>query len=82
MTIEPEILVLEMLRRLDGKVDRLAEDLRDVKRRLSAVKEGLAMANRRISAVEEGLAGVNRRRVPALVGRRPDEEARRLDLAR
>ncbi|MEC8793985.1 MAG: hypothetical protein VXX53_09315 [Pseudomonadota bacterium] len=68
MSIEPENLVLEMLRRLDGKVDRLAEDVADLKTRMTAV--------------EEGLAGVNRRRVPAPVGRRPDEEARRLDLAR
>ena len=48
MTIEPENLVLEMLRRLDGKVDRLAEDVADLKTRMTAVEEGLAGVNRRL----------------------------------
>ena len=56
-------------------LDRLAEDVADLKTRMTAVEEGVA-------ALAHGLAGVNRRRVPAPVGRRPDEEARRLDLAR
>ena len=54
MTTEPENLILEMLRRLDGKVDRLAEDVADLKTRMTAVEKGLA-------ALAQGLAGVNRR---------------------
>ena len=42
MTTEPENLILEMLRRLDRKVDRLAEDVGDLQTRMTAVEEGLA----------------------------------------
>ena len=52
MTIEPENLILEMLRRLDRKVDRLAEDVADLKTRMTAVEEGLAGVNRRLGRLE------------------------------
>jgi hypothetical protein len=41
MAVEPENLTVVFLRRLDGKMDRLGEDMRDVKERLIAVEERL-----------------------------------------
>ena len=61
MTTEPENLVLEMLRRLDGKVDRLAEDVADLKTRMTAVEEGLAGVNRRLDRVEARVERIERR---------------------
>ena len=61
MTPEPENLVLEMLRRLDGKVDRLAEDVADLKTRMTAVEEGLAGVNRRLDRVEARVERIERR---------------------
>ena len=52
MTPEPENLILEMLRRLDRKVDRLAEDVADLKTRMTAGEQGLAGVNRRLNRVE------------------------------
>ena len=54
MTTEPENRVLKMLRRLDAKMDRVIEDIADLKRRFTALEEGQA-------ALTQGLAGVNRR---------------------
>ena len=126
MITEPENRVLEMLRRLDAKMDRVIDDIADLKRRVTALEEGqaalaqgLAGVNRwldrleaRVDRIEHRLdlaglpaqAGImplarpvrqvlaaaagrpglhsNRRRLPAPVGCRPDEEARRLDFAR
>ncbi|MEC8675237.1 MAG: hypothetical protein VXY54_05360 [Pseudomonadota bacterium] len=62
MTTEPENLILEMLRRLDGKVDRLAEDVADLKTRMTAVEEGLAGVNRRLDRLEARVERIERRR--------------------
>ena len=53
MTTEPENRVVEMLRRLDAKMDRVIDDIADLKRRVTALQEGQA-------ALAQGLAGVNR----------------------
>ncbi len=42
MTEDPENIVLRYLRRIDDKVDRLGEDMRDVKHRLTALEIGIA----------------------------------------
>ena len=60
MTTEPENLILEMLRRLDGKVDRLAEDVADLKTRMTAVEEGLAGVNRRLDRLEARVERIER----------------------
>jgi hypothetical protein len=53
MAEEPDNLVLHYLRRLDAKVDRMAEDLHDIKVRLTThVEEGLAGINRRLDRLE------------------------------
>jgi len=49
---EPDDLVLVMLRKMDAKLDRLSEDMRDVKVRMTHVEEGLAGVNRRLDRIE------------------------------
>ena len=53
MTTEPENRVLEMLRQLDAKMDRVIDDIADLERRVTALEEVQA-------ALAQGLAGVNR----------------------
>ncbi len=50
----PDNLNFEYLRRLDTKLDRVMEDIGDLKIRMTAVEERLAQ-------VEQSIAGVNRR---------------------
>jgi predicted nucleic acid-binding Zn-ribbon protein len=71
MVDAPDSLIFEYLRRLDAKLDRVIEDIGDLKIRVTAVEERLAQ-------VELSIAGVNRRidRVEA----RLDRIERRLDL--
>ena len=52
MADEPDNLVLVMLRKMDAKLDRLSEDMRDVKVRMTHVEEGLAGVNRRLDRLE------------------------------
>jgi hypothetical protein len=61
MADEPESLVLRYLRNIDQKVDRLIDDVKDIKLRLTLVEEGLAGANRRIDRVEDRLDRIERR---------------------
>lgn len=72
MTDAPERLILHDLRQIDQKVDRVIEDVHDLKVRMTAVEENLA-------GIYQNLAGVHRRidRVEA----RLDRIERRLDLA-
>src|SRR5580704_15562959 len=71
MVDAPDNLIFEYLRRLDTKLDRVIEDIGDLKIRMTAVEE-------KIAQVELSIAGVNRRidRVEA----RLDRIERRLDL--
>lgn len=61
MADEPDNLVLRYLRRIDEKMDRLVDDMRDVKVRLTSVEEGLVGVQRRIDRVENRLDRVERR---------------------
>ncbi len=54
MVDAPDNLIFEYLRRLDTKLDRVIEDIGDLKIRMTAVEE-------RIAQVELSIAGVNRR---------------------
>ena len=71
MAKEPDNLVLEMLRRLDQKVDRVVEDLQDLKLRVTGVEE-------RLAGVEMSVAGVQRR--IDRIEQRLDRIEKRLDL--
>ena len=61
MTDGPDNLILQYLRRIDAKVDRLAEDVHDVKVRLTAVEEGLVGVQRRIDRLEARVDRIERR---------------------
>ncbi|MDR6291818.1 MULTISPECIES: hypothetical protein [Inquilinus] len=61
MTDAPDSLVLRYLRQIDQKVDRLAEDVHDLKVRMTAVEENLAGVHRRIDRVEARLERIERR---------------------
>lgn len=61
MPDEPENLVIQMLRRIDQKVDRLLDDVGDLKVRMTSVEEGLAGVNRRLDRLEARTDRIERR---------------------
>jgi hypothetical protein len=52
MADEPDNIVLLMLRKIDQRTERMAEDLHDLKVGVTAVDEGLAGVNRRLDRPE------------------------------
>jgi chromosome segregation ATPase len=68
MIDEPDGVVLRFLRRIDEKIDRPADDVRELKTRMTAVEERLAgtehsiaTVNGRIDRVEARLERIERR---------------------
>ncbi len=61
MTSEPENLVLTYLRRMDGKLDRLVDDVRDLKLRMTGTEEGVAGIHRRLDRLEGRIERIGRR---------------------
>jgi hypothetical protein len=61
MQTEPENIVLVMLRRMDEKLDRLGEDLHDIKVRATALEEAMAGVNRRLDRLEMHMDRIGRR---------------------
>ena len=61
MKIEPDNLVVALLRKIDSKVDRLADDVHDIKVRLTSVEEGQAGINRRLDRVEDRMDRIEKR---------------------
>jgi len=61
MADEPDNLVLAMLRKMDGKLDRLVEDVQDLKVRMTHVEEGLAGVNRRLDRLEVRVDRIEKR---------------------
>jgi hypothetical protein len=58
---EPDNIILIDLRRLDEKVDRLLDEMRDVKVRLTGVEENLAGVHRRIDRMDLRVDRIGRR---------------------
>jgi predicted nucleic acid-binding Zn-ribbon protein len=58
---EPDNLILNMLRRIDATVSRLAEDVQDIKVRLTAVEEAIVGVNRRLHRLEVRVERIERR---------------------
>ena len=61
MSGEPDNIVPIYLRRLDEKVDRLLDEMRDVKVRLASVEENLAGVHRRIDRMDLRIDRIERR---------------------
>jgi ribosomal protein S11 len=61
MVDEPDNLVLLLLRRLDGKIDRVLDDMRDLKVRVTGLEEGMAGVNRRLDRMELRIDRIERR---------------------
>jgi hypothetical protein len=60
MMPEPDNVVLVYLRRIDEKVDRVIDDVRDIKFRVTNLEEGQARINRRLDGVETRLDRIER----------------------
>jgi archaellum component FlaC len=61
MAEEPDNIVLALLRRMDGKLDRVVDDLSDLKVRMTHVEEGLAGVNRRLDRLESRVDRIEKR---------------------
>ena len=61
MVDEPENLILSLLRRMDSKLDRVIDDVQDLKIRMTSVEEGLAGVNRRLDRIEVRVERVERK---------------------
>lgn len=58
---EPDNIMLRYLRQIDTKLDRVSEDVRDIKLRMTLLEEGLAGVNRRVDRIETRLDRIERR---------------------
>ena len=61
MVDQPDNLVLAMLRKMDSKMDRIVDDLGDLKVRMTHVEEGLAGVNRRLDRLEVRVDRIDKR---------------------
>ena len=61
MANEPDNIVLQYMRRFDEKLDRVVDEMLDVKVRLTAVEEGLAGINRGLDRLEGRVERIERR---------------------
>ncbi|NVO16460.1 MAG: hypothetical protein HXX10_20725 [Rhodoplanes sp.] len=61
MTDAPDSVVLVLLRRIDERTERMAQDLYDLKVPMTGVEEGLAGVNRRIDRLESRVERIERR---------------------
>ena len=61
MAREPENMMLVLLRKIDERTERMAEDLQDLKVRVTSVEEGLAGVNRRLDRLDSRVERIERR---------------------
>jgi len=61
MTDQPDNLVLTLLRKIDARTERMADDLQDLKVHVTAVEEGLAGVHRRLDRLENRVERIERR---------------------
>jgi archaellum component FlaC len=61
MTTEPDNIVLSILRKIDQRTERMAEDLQDLKVRVTSVEEGLAGVNRRLDRLDHRVERIEQR---------------------
>ena len=68
----------QMLRRIDEKIDRVIEEVRDLKGRMTSLEQSFANQQHLIASIAEGQAGIHKR--IDRVDYRLDRIERRLDL--
>ncbi|MDO9223508.1 MAG: hypothetical protein Q7U20_07320 [Caulobacter sp.] len=61
MTDAPDNLVLQLLRKMDAKLDRVLDDVQDLKVRMTHVEEGLAGVNRRLDRLDVRVDRIEKR---------------------
>jgi archaellum component FlaC len=61
MANEPDNMVLVYLRRIDERVARLAEDMGDMKVRMTSVEESIVGLQRRMDRLEQRIERIERR---------------------
>ena len=61
MADEPDNLVLVYLRRIDEKLDRVADDVRDLKVRMTAVEESVVGLQRRLDRLDVRVDRIEKR---------------------
>ena len=61
MADDPDQVVLILLRRIDERTQRTADDITDLKVRMTAVEEALAGVNRRIDRLEQRIERIEPR---------------------
>lgn len=58
---EPDNIMLAIMRRIDQRTERMAEDPHDLKVRVTSVEEGLAGINRRLDRLETRVERIEKR---------------------
>lgn len=61
MANEPDNVVLVLLRKIDQRTERMADDLQDLKSPVTSVEEGLAGVHRRLDRLESRVERIERR---------------------
>ena len=61
MANEPDNVVLVLLRKIDERTMRMADDLQDLKARVTSFEEGLAGVNRRLDRLDSRVDRIERR---------------------
>ena len=61
MADQPDNIVLALLRKIDQRTERMAEDLQDLKTCVTSVEEGLAGVNRRLDRLEFRVERIEKR---------------------
>jgi len=61
MATEPDNVVPAILRKIDERTERMAEDLQDLKVCVTSVEEGLAGVNRRLDRLENRVERIEKR---------------------
>ena len=61
MVDEPENVILALLRRMDAKLDRVIDDVQDLKVRMTSVEEALVGVHRRLDRLEVRVERIERR---------------------
>lgn len=61
MVEEPENLTLAFLRRIDEKIDRLADDVREIKNRVGMIEAQYASLSNRLDRLDDRVGRIERR---------------------